>query len=348
MIGVRYGRLEKRVAYFIVCITWSFFFRPISLGAQEFEPFKVVIVQSYSRDYGWTGIIRNGVEDALANLKVEFRTYYLDAKNKPAPAHLKAASKRAYEEIVRFDPQVVIAVDDAAQEYLAAPYLKGKDGPQVVFCGVNAPLSRYGYPAANVTGVRERWHYREGFALLKAIAPQVGSIAFLIEESDAGGYIVDDLWEEYEKGGPFALELETVAQISTLREWMEKVRESQSKAGALGLGLYNSLVDETTGKVVSPDKVMEKTNAINNLPTLGFSDSAYDHDLLCGVLESGHEQGYRAGRMTRKILTEGIRAGAIPVEINVQGIVFVNLKTAERLGVRIPYELIEAAGVVIQ
>ena len=41
-------------------------------------------------------------------------------------------------------------------------------------------------------------------------------------------------------------------------------------------------------------------------------------------------------------------AGALPVRINQKGIVMLNLKTAERLGVTIPFEIISAAGLVVQ
>jgi ABC-type uncharacterized transport system substrate-binding protein len=66
------------------------------------------------------------------------------------------------------------------------------------------------------------------------------------------------------------------------------------------------------------------------------------------VLESGHEQGYLAGAMAREVLALGVAAGRLPTRRNNKGIVLLNLKTAERLGLRLPYSLIESAGVVIQ
>jgi ABC-type uncharacterized transport system substrate-binding protein len=52
--------------------------------------------------------------------------------------------------------------------------------------------------------------------------------------------------------------------------------------------------------------------------------------------------------MARHLVLRGGRAGDLPVTINQQGLVFVNLKTAERLGLVIPYEIIKAAEMVIQ
>jgi hypothetical protein len=52
--------------------------------------------------------------------------------------------------------------------------------------------------------------------------------------------------------------------------------------------------------------------------------------------------------MVRGILTTGRPAGVLPVVVNVKGVVLVNLRTAERLGLRVPFEIIEAAGEVIR
>lgn len=309
---------------------------------------RVFILQSYNPEYVWTQNINQGIRDALAGLLVDYEYFYLDAKRRPDPERLRRAGQEALLRIRRWAPQVVVGVDDAAQALVTAPHLRGLARPQVVFCGVNAPLSLYGFPATNVSGVRERWHYREGFALLKRIVPSLRRVAFLVEDSESGRFVLDDLREDQLRGGPFALELAEAVTVKTFQEWQRLVRLNQDGGDALALGLYNTLVDEGTGQVVSPDAVMAWTNSVNTRPTLGFSDIAKDHGLLCGVLESGHEQGYLAGKMVRDILVRGVAAGSLPVEINVRGVVLVNLKAAEALGVQTPYEIIESAEVVLQ
>ena len=92
---------------------------------------------------------------------------------------------------------------------------------------------------------------------------------------------------------------------------------------------------------------MAWTNSVNTKPTLGFADFSLDHDILCGVLESGHEQGFLAGIMALEAMTSGTPAGRLPMRVNDTGMVMLNLKTAERLHIDIPYEIIEAAGAVI-
>ena len=325
--------------------TWAFGV-PAAAGVPESVP-PVVVVQSYDAEYVWTQQINQGLREALKD-EAALEAYYLDAKRHPDPEILRRSSRDILARIDAVHARLVVAADDAAQAWLVVPHLKGRQDVQVVFCGVNAPLDLYGFPASNVSGVRERWHCREGFALIRKILPSARTAAFLIETSESAGYVVDDLREDLRQGGPYALELAGVEQIKTFQEWQRRVLYYQSHADVLALGLYNALVDERTGKVVPPDEVMAWTNAVNTKPTLGFSDIAKGHGILCGVLESGREQGWLAGKMAREVLATGRAAGRFPVEINATGVILVNLNTAERLGVRIPYEIIEAAGEVVR
>ncbi len=344
---------RKAVARFflhwrVICVLALF---PCLTSAQlsaQATPYRVFIVQSYSAKYIWAREVRDGIEEAFAGANVEYESFSLNARQEPDAESLRIAAMKAFEAIQRFNPQVIIAADDAAQEYLVTPYLKGKSDFQVVFCGVNAPPWRYGYPADNVTGVRERWHFREAIALLKIIMPGIPSIAFLTDSSDTSFHLLESLHEDLSAHGPFAIPISRIDQVSTVGGWLEKIKEYQSTESSLAYGLYNGLADDITGETVPSDKIMRETDAIDNLPSLGFFENIKKYGVLCGVLESGQEQGYLAGKMARRILEQGLVAGTVPMEINVKGTVFLNLRAAERLGLRIPYEIIEAAGVVIQ
>jgi len=170
----------------------------------------------------------------------------------------------------------------------------------------------------------------------------------LVDSSESAGYVLDDLRQERAEGGPFQLEVLGAEQVRTFQEWQRKVLFYQGKADALALGLYHSLVDEKTGEVVPVERVNAWHDQAVKKPTLGFSDAVREYGHLAGVLESGHEQGFLAGSMARSVLANGWVAGDLPVAINQRGITFLNLKTADRLGLTIPYEFIEAGEVVVQ
>lgn len=153
---------------------------------------------------------------------------------------------------------------------------------------------------------------------------------------------------EQRLGRATALKLAAVEKIHSFQEWQRLLLHHQARVDALGIGIFHSLVDETTGLVVPPEKVSAWTRAALKKPSLGFSDYAIEHGQLCGVLESGQEQGELAGQMVRQVLERKVAAGRLPVRINERGVVLVNLKTAERLGITIPFGIISAAGVVIK
>jgi ABC-type uncharacterized transport system substrate-binding protein len=325
----------------LLCLCWQ----GLALAQQ---PPRIIVVQSYDQNYVWVQAINYGIAKSLRGLNASIETYYMDAQHDPSPAHLRNKAQEILGHIEERKPQVVIAADDAAQEYLVAPFLKGRAQPQVIFCGVNAPVSAYGFPAENVSGVRERWHFREGFALLHKIKPSLQTVVLLTDDSPSATYVLDNLREDREQGLPPLPKLLKVVQVHTYQQWQRAVRFHQTRSQSLALGMYHSLVDERTGKVVPADTVSAWTNGVNRLPTLGFADYAKGHGQLCGILESGREQGALAGGMARQVLTRGVRAGGLPVKINQKGIVLLNLKTAERLGIVIPFEIIQAAEIVIQ
>jgi ABC-type uncharacterized transport system substrate-binding protein len=307
----------------------------------------VLLVHSYHKEYLWCQRLSTGLKEALKNSSITIDTVYMDAQRQSAPEQLRQKAQDILQLIERTRPQVVIAADDAAQEYLVAPHLKGKGKPQVIFCGVNALPSQYGFPATNVSGVREHMHVREALDLLKKIIPGAHSVTLLTDKSETSSYVLEDMREDLRTGGPFPLKLKSVERVATFQEWQRLVQRSQGRAEALLLMLYNTLVDERTGHVVPPEEVMAWTRAANALPTAGLVDFAADHGVLCGVLESAQEQGYLAGSMTREVLA-GTPAGKLPIRLNKRGVIFVNLGAAKRLGILVPYPIIEAAGHVIR
>ncbi|WP_243438244.1 ABC transporter substrate-binding protein [Fundidesulfovibrio soli] len=310
-------------------------------------PLRVCIVHSYHPGYSWTQEINKGVYEALGGLNVSYSVLYLDAKRQHELQRLQLAGRDMARTIAEMEPDAVVAADDAVQEYVISPHLKGGITPQVIFCGVNGPPDRYGYPAANVSGVRERFHFREGVALAKRILPQAANIAYLFDASETSLFLRQDMARDVAEGGPFALTQQSLNCAVTFQQWQRRVLDLQSQADVLGMALYHSLKDEQTGEAVPAAEVAEWTRTVNTKPTLGFADFSVDHHVLCGVLESGFEQGFLAGQMVREVLVGRIAAGALPMRVNESGMVMVNLKTAENLGLDIPYDVIEAASVVV-
>ena len=122
------------------------------------ERFKVLVVFSYEQDYLWEVEIREEIEKVFSPY-ADLTFFYMNTK-----VALENGSEKAVEAFSLYQqlqPDGVIAVDDNAQSLFVVPYLKNRVSTPVIFCGVNADPKAYGYPAENVSGILERYHFEE-------------------------------------------------------------------------------------------------------------------------------------------------------------------------------------------
>jgi ABC-type uncharacterized transport system substrate-binding protein len=329
-----------RALFALAVLAW------LSPGTAYAAERRVLVVHSYHPEYSWVARINAGIGAALGDKSVKIETFYMDAKRSHSPAQLAKAARKAWDLVKAFKPDVVLACDDTAQQYFVVPYLRGKSSPQVIFCGVNDDPAKYGYPATNVSGVLERMHYRQSFALLQAILPSVQRVAYVSDDSDTGRGIASEMMKDMFRA-PYCVEVGPVELVGTFARWKQVVLENKDFADAFALPIYHTLYDEEAGRVATPAEVMDWTLSACGKPTVGFVSFAEDDGIMCGVLESGYEQGFEGGRMVLQVLEKGRPAGELPVRSTAQGFSMLNLRSAERLGLLVPYEIIEAAANVV-
>ena len=129
----------------------------------------MLLVHSYHQGYRWVDTITEGVRSAIQGTGLELDIFCMDAKRHTDEAWKIDAGRRARKRVDEYHPDIILAADDDAQEYFATFYLN--TALPVVFTGVDADPSKYGYPAANVTGVIERPHFKESLALAQRLRP---------------------------------------------------------------------------------------------------------------------------------------------------------------------------------
>ncbi len=133
------------------------------------RPKRILWVDSYDEDYEWSQGVEKGLRQALAGTGVILEVWRMDTRRHKGEQFARQAGIRARDHVERSRPDLVIASDDNAQQYLVIPYLKDTALP-VVFCGVNEDPAGYGYPAANVTGMAEVDLVEELFHQLRRFA----------------------------------------------------------------------------------------------------------------------------------------------------------------------------------
>lgn len=287
---------------------------------------KVLVVMSYGDTNPWENEIREGIESVLGS-KAQIKYLYLNTKydfTKGADSARKAFS--IYQD---FRPDGVIAADDDAQSLFVVPYLRNKVSTPVMFCGVNAEASKYGYPARNVSGILERNHIGESIAFLKQLVPAVKTIAFLAPDDTMGKLYKRQIDGEARS---YSAKSSHVKLVRTLEEAAEVVGKLKHRSDALFLLSMSSLRDSANNQP-SDTHIYTTLSHHFGKPIISASEIEIRHGLLCAVVKSGREQGSTAATMLSKAMS-GIPLSLIPVTVNVEGKRMINVSVLKSLGIR--------------
>lgn len=298
---------------------------------------RVLVVHSYHAGFGWTDGIQKGIDEVLKPAGVEVRVVMLDAKRQTEAAARTKAGEAAKAIVAEFKPAVVITSDDAAQTFFAKDYAGKADAPQFVFCGVNAEAAKYGYPAANVTGLLERPHVTQSLEFIAKIIPGAKQVAFV---SDAGE--VTDAMIPFFKTQAQPLPIVAYDVAQTFDEWKAIIAKHQDK-DAIIINNYQSLKAAAGAEAkANPKEVMAWTLANTKRPLVAVFDFAVRDGCVFGIAESAIEHGQESAHRALQIL-KGKKAGELPISTAKQGLVMFNLTSARALKVEIPFDLLELA-----
>lgn len=283
---------------------------------------KILVVHSYHIEYAWTKSIHDGINYVLKDKGYTLDTIFMDTKRNTGEPFKTAAGQNALNRVDVLKPDVVIATDDNAQEYVGK-FLVNRDDVSLVFCGVNMDMKTYNYPAANVTGVLERPSVRSTLNLLQKVAPEVRTVTVFTDKSPTSkGFI------EYITGLDLEVTIDTVFETDDFDQWKEAFKTVTGDA--VVTYMYHTV--RHRGEPVLPREVMKWTREHMNKPSVGFLYFSIEDGVLLGQVESGFEHGELAAKCAVEIVN-GKKAGEIPVITATKGLVMVNDKTARQLGI---------------
>ncbi len=118
---------------------------------------RVLVLHSLDRQDYVAKTMDEGIRTVLATNRqpLSMRWHYLGIDKLPDEDRREDAAQQAVRAIDQFDPDLVIAVYDEAQQYVMRRYA-GKSRPKVVFTAIDQLPEVYGYTGkANVTGTME-------------------------------------------------------------------------------------------------------------------------------------------------------------------------------------------------
>lgn len=300
---------------------------------------KLFFVNSYHQGNQWSDEVEKGLLKALkittkpdgtfdtSQSEVEFRLFRMDAKRNMGEEYNKQAALAARTAIEEWKPDILVTSDDNAAKYLVASYYKGADLP-VVFSGVNWDAAVYGFPAVNITGIIEADPISETIALLRQFA-RGDRIGFIGGEDLSNRKSIEAFKKI--KGINFA----DGKLVSTFAEWQKEYLRLQDSVDML---LWQGPVSI---KGWNEETALAYIHANTRIPTGAMSENNEQYALL-GRVKFGEEHGWRAGQAALRILS-GTLPSEIPISINTESRLYLNMPLAKQMGIKFPMELLQEA-----
>lgn len=308
---------------------------------------KILVLHSYHLDYEWVRAINRGINVTLSSdTGIEIQHFYMDTKRHADTAWKQQITSEAMELIHIWQPDIIIAADDNAQDLIGRKVAQEGKIPWV-FCGVNGKPEAYGYPADNVTGVLERLHFLESLELFKKIDPDAKRIVFVSDFSPTSQAVID-----YARNLPqlqtIGLDVVDWVMPKTFSEWKQTILKYHDTVDAFAVYTYHTVkLDEFSSESMPASEVMEWTSQNSHIPIIGFLIFSTDNGVFCGMFESGIEQGKIAAQMALQIL-----AGTPPYKLEYttpkQGQTAINMGIAEKLNINVPDAILKTADLIIE
>lgn len=266
---------------------------------------RVLILHSYYTDFSWVNEINVGIKRVLWDRPYNIRYHYMDTKRHPSLEFKLKAGATARKMIRRWRPDVILAFDDNAQEYVGK-YFVDDPNISIFYAGVNADPAQYGYDkASNVSGICETMPWALAVDQIKELLGNNARLLHLSDDSPSSEAVHESAmkfnWVPYEFVGS--------KQIGNFNEWKAAVKHAENTVDCLLITHYHTIRDPNDPeRVVKPAAVIKWTEANSNVPTLGFARFFVEDGGTLAVGLSPFEQGEAPARMAVKFIEKGITA----------------------------------------
>ncbi len=307
---------------------------------------RLLILQSYDLSYSWSRDVQEGLLRVLDRKHyISVRWHYMDTKRHPWPQFREKAGIAARRVIDDWQPDVVIAVDDDAQQFVGRHYVNHPH-LQWIFAGVNGEVDSYGYDAAdvrNVTGVYERINMRvlrDTLLHLAGNSPREQPLRIVHIADRSESVLKDDA--QYRAFDWAPLTLLPSQLVSTQEEWQAAVRWANAHADFILTSNYRKIERSADDHTLVPaPEIARWTEANATIPLLGKNGFFVEDGGMLAISTSPYEQGELAARMALDLLEQPRAAHTIPRATSRQYIVYMRGNRLAERGLQLP-ELYEA------
>jgi ABC-type uncharacterized transport system substrate-binding protein len=285
---------------------------------------RIMVVHSYSASISSVRAFNSGFEEALKHDRnPSTLTYYMNTLNRQTERHKVNSGISAVNITEDFKPEIIVAVGEEAQEYVAKKYINVSD-IKIVCAKIKKP-SVYGYATAkNISGVREQFPLQEIEKILSHLKPKknglslvsLGDQTTLMAADDE--FILEHSWHPHR--------IKDSLMVSNFEEWKKAIRKLNKSKDIDFILVSNYRNLKTSFKdplVVSYKDVMSWTIKNSKIPVVGL----YENNSKDGVPISISTSSYTEGQSTAKLVLEMIEEKAIKTKMTTTQHFLVSMNT---------------------
>lgn len=333
----KYIPLDRIMAFLFVAVTLLLF------GWYNMTKPRILVLHSYDPDYAWTRDVNIGLNrEFVDRYRYQLNWYYMDTKRHPSPSFRKSAGIAARNVIKQMNPDVLIAVDDDAQEF-AAKYFINDEHIKIVFAGINKHAEDYGYQnATNATGILERIPLsamREALSSVKSFQ-QLNRPVRIAYLGDKSGTVLGDAeqiknfdWGPHQLIGQYF--------VASFPEWKQKVIELGGQADIILVTGYRGLLlnEKPAGDkpaLVNPKDVVRWTEENSTIPIFSGNGFFTEDGGMLAVGTSPYEQGEQAAVYALELALKHKSVEELKVQTSQQFIISMNGPLMNKRQIELP------------
>ncbi len=188
-------------------------------------------------------------------------------------------------------------------------------------------------PEGHITGVTYFLPVATQFETFQAIVPDMKSVLLLYEtghpsaaiDREGTKEVCSSLGVEYREKG-----------VQSKKEAVAAVKEQGQGVSLVIIGNQAVVIDNTKDIIA----------AAGDTPVLSFSSGPVKDGALGGFVADDETLGYMLAESVAEVLIDGKAVKDVPVKVDPNPVFYVNATTAQKLGIEIPYEVLQAAKVI--
>jgi signal transduction histidine kinase len=308
------------------------------VAAQSRRVQTVLTVHWSTEDFPSSPVMDNALRRVLrsrSGVPVDYYAEYLESDRFPEKQAATALRDYIRQKYRGRRIDLVIAVSDAALQFVLPHRQELFPNAPIVFTGTAAPPASTRLAGAGVTGVVSGGAYRETLQLALNIHPSTERV-FVVAQAPTPTFR-DDVRAQLDGAAPASVKISYVDEPSVPR-LIAAIKSVPPRS----LVLYIRYSQEDPGNVVFPDEVARRVADASPVPVYGIVGSFVGLGLVGGAIREREALGTRAAEIGLRILG-GTRAQDIPIE-NAQLLPTFDWRQMQRWGID-PSRLPEAAAV---